>query len=97
MEIEFRRRELEDRYVDVTAGTRAWGSAIARKYIQRIEQLKAVRNEQEIRALPGVRAHRLAGTRAGRMALTLHDRWRVEVALADDVILIEEVSNHYGD
>jgi plasmid maintenance system killer protein len=97
MEIQFANRNLEDRYTNANNAIRAWGTVVARKYIQRVEQLKAVGNEHEIRALPGVRAHRLSGARAGRLALTLHGRWRLEITIEGDVILVEEVSNHYGD
>lgn len=44
-----------------------------------------------------LRFHALHGPKEGRYALTLHDRWRMEVTLDGDTLRVEEVSNHYGD
>ena len=52
---------------------------------------------EDVHGSGSLRAHALHGAKSGRLALNLHDRWRMEVTFEGDILRIEEVSNHYGD
>ena len=97
MEIEFTDRRLERRYEDPFEAQRAWGEVVARKFVQRINQLRAAQHQRELYALRSLRLHQLTGDRSGRWAMTIHGSWRLEISFAGDTATIEEVSNHYDD
>jgi plasmid maintenance system killer protein len=45
-----------------------------------------------------LRLHKLSGDRQDTYAATIHGRWRLILRkISETEILIEEVSNHYGD
>jgi proteic killer suppression protein len=98
VELEFRSEELRRRYLDPGEAERAWGRAVARKYVQRVDILRAAGSLAELAALVSLRLHPLKGARAGQYALSLNDRWRLIVTVdAAGVVWVEEVTNHYGD
>lgn len=70
---------------------------MARKYVQRISQIAASSDRPELAAIRSLRLHPLKGGRVGEWAIDLHGRWRLIVTFADDIVTIEEVSNHYDD
>lgn len=97
MEIEFADRQLERRYEVPAEAQRAWGDVVARKFVQRVNQLRAARHQREVYALRALRLHQLTGDRSGRWAMTLHGSWRLEITFAAETAIIEGVSNHYDD
>ncbi|HIJ73361.1 MAG TPA: plasmid maintenance system killer [Candidatus Hydrogenedentes bacterium] len=100
MQLEFRTAALRRQYEESAAAARAYGAQVARKYIQRINILKAARNKGDITAQRPLRCHALKGERKGQHAILLHDRWRLIVTFTRDtveVVRIEEVTQHYGD
>ncbi|MBE7518103.1 MAG: plasmid maintenance system killer [Thermoflexaceae bacterium] len=78
---------------------REWGPAVARAYIMRALLLKSLDSFAEVHHFAHLRPHPLKGPRAGQWALALHGRWRLIVTPVSDVnaVIIQEVSNHYGD
>ena len=96
MKIVFASRRLEACFVDAKAAARMWGPVVGRRYIQRVQMLKHMTTE-DVHGSGSLRAHPLHGAKSGRLALNLHDRWRMEVTFEGDILRIEEVSNHYGD
>lgn len=77
-----------------------WGEIVAQKYVMRLNALQAVNHTSEFPQLfRSWRDHALKADREGQRAFTLHDRWRVVYRPDADGrgVLIEEVSNHYGD
>jgi plasmid maintenance system killer protein len=79
------------------AATRQWGPLVARRYSHRLQVLRsfAWRDLLELRSL---RLHPLRGERAGSYAADLTGRWRLLFSReGDEYLVIEEVSNHYGD
>lgn len=80
-------------------GVRDWGPAVARAYVKRLLLLKSLDSFADVRRFAQFRAHPLRGRRSGQWALELHGRWRlIVIPLNDeDGVMIEEVSNHYGD
>lgn len=100
MEIRFRTRHLEQCFLEHKAATRAFGVDVARRYVQRIQIIKAARSADELRSLPGLRFHSLSGDRRGQFAMNLTGFYRLIVTLHGaqlEIVQIEEVSKHYGD
>jgi|SRR5581483_40619 len=99
MLVEFRTRKLERAFTESNQAVRLWGVPVARKYIQRVQAITAAQNFEDIRALRSFRAHQLEGQRSGQWAIDLTEQWRLIVALSEDqqVVTVEEVTNHYGD
>lgn len=87
------------RYESIGEGTRRWNERIAQAYVRRINVLFAIESLDELRTLPQFRFHPLKGDMVGKYAIDLVDRWRLILSLEEQGkrILIEDVSNHYGD
>ncbi len=100
MKITFRTRKLEREYLNSAMASKAYGVQVGRKYIQRIDIIKQVRNIKELTGLPGLRCHPLKGERKGQFAVTLTGFYRLIITLHGDVLNItniDEVSKHYGE
>ena len=97
MRLEFADRSLRERSVNVALAERSWGVPVARKYVVRLSQLKSAPSRADLMALRALRLHPLRGGREGQWAIDLHSRWRLVVSFDADTVIIEEVSNHYGD
>ena len=99
MQVPFRNRTLQERYEDVNKASRAWGTQVARRHIQRIEQIEAMPTFHSLFSIGSLRLHPLKGNRRGHYALTLVGRYRliIEQYDASDTVLVSEVSNHYDD
>lgn len=100
MKIRFRTRGLQRQYEHSKEAEKAYGRAVARKYIQRVNIIKASQGLHDLIAQGPLRCHPLKGQRQGQYAMRLHDRWRLIFTVESGVIevaCIEEVSKHYGD
>ncbi len=100
MEVTFRTRKLEKEYREYAKAVKAYGSKVARKYIQRINIIKQVRNIDELKVLPALGCHSLKGDRHGQYSIKLTGFYRLIFTLKGDALEIahiEEVSKHYGD
>ena len=98
MEVEFASRQLRGRYERHREAVRAWGEAVARKYVQRIDVLYSAQRWEELATIRVLRLHPLRGRREGQFAITLHGRWRmILVPKGANAVLVEEVTQHYGD
>ena len=100
MEVTFRTRRLEKEYREHARAVKAYGTEVARKYIQRINIIKQVGNIEELVRLPALGCHSLKGDRHGQYAIKLTGFYRLIFTLKGDALEIahiEEVSKHYGD
>ncbi len=100
MEVQFRTRKLKKQYENSREAEKSFGVDIARKYIQRINIMKHVRDINELRILPALHCHPLKGRKKGHWAIKLTGYHRLLFTLAVeriDVAEIEEVSKHYED
>lgn len=100
MHVIFRNRKLENCYLYHKLAYRAWGEAVGRKYIQRIDIIQQTSDLNELCQLPGLNCHQLKGDRKGQYAISLSGYWRLVVTLhgeRQEIVRIEEVSKHYGD
>ncbi len=98
MEVRYRKNKLQRQYERVQEAQKAYGVEIARKYIQRINLLKAARDIREVIKLPGLRCHQLEGNRKGQWAINLTGFYRLIFTMEDErlnIAQIEEVSKHY--
>jgi proteic killer suppression protein len=100
VEIIFRSRKLEKEYRQHDKAVKAYGPAVARKYIQRINIIKQARDIDELMNLPALDCHPLKGNCYGQSAVKLTGFYRLIFTLMGDALEIahiEEVSKHYGD
>lgn len=78
-------------------GFRSWGQAAGKGYVRVVRISTAVRDFRDLYSLSQLRLHALHGGRSGEYAMTLSGRWRVIVTLGEPGVVVEEVTNHYGD
>ena len=100
MEIRFKTRKLEKRYLNAKEAEKAYGRQVARKYIQRVTILKQARCFEDLYAISVLKLHPLKGDRDGEYAIVLTGFYRLiirNVGEVYDIVRIEEVSKHYGD
>jgi proteic killer suppression protein len=100
LEVRFRTKQLEDCYLQSAKAARAFGPEVGRRYIGRINLIKAAPDLDTLKNLPGLRCHPLHGDRKGQWAATLIDRVRLIFTFSDGamtIVRIEEVSKHYDD
>ena len=72
---------------------------MARKYITRIGQLYALSNFNQIYTVQSMRAHKVVGSKTGEEIIVLTGQWRLIVTKGqtEEEVVVELVSNHYGD
>ena len=99
MEVSFRTRRLRRNYEESARAIREWGPSVGRKYVTRINELYAVKDFQEAGNIRSMRLHPLRGSRRGELSIYLTGRWRLIVTEGEteEHVIVEEVSNHYGD
>lgn len=99
MEVSFRTNRLRRNYRESARAIREWGASVGRKYVTRINQLYAARDFQEAGNIRSMRLHPLKGSRKGELSIYLTGRWRLIVTRdeTEEHVIVEEVSNHYGD
>lgn len=100
MIVKFKTRQLEICFKQHRKASKTFGEQIARKYIQRINIIQNSQSLDELTSLPGLRCHALKGARKGEYAINLSGFYRLIFRLTGDhleIVMIEEVSKHYGD
>jgi proteic killer suppression protein len=100
VEVTFRTSQLEACFRSWRLGQRAWGTAVARRYVERLNIIRSARAMADLYAIGALRLHPLTGPRQGQLAMTLKWRWRLIVTVGSDtmtVVRVEEVSKPYDD
>lgn len=100
MEIKFKTNKLQKQYENSKEAVKAYGTDVAKKYIQRVNILKSAKSFEELYAIPQLKFHPLTGDRDGEFAITLTGFYRLIITNDGDtfdIARIEEVSKHYGD
>ena len=100
MIVKFKTNKLRKCYTQSKQASKEYGNQIARKYIQRINLIKAAKNFDEVMSLPGLRCHPLKGNRQGQYAVNLTGFYRLIFTIEGETLniaMIEEVSKHYDD
>lgn len=99
MEVEFSSNHLSRCARDIRLAAREWGLPVARKYLERISQLRDAPDFNFLRSSHALRLHSLEGRRQEQYTIYLAGRWRLIVTRGPEAnaVTVEEVSNHYGD
>lgn len=99
MDVIFRNNRLRRCYAESARATRNWGPDVGRMYIRRIQMLYSVKDFQDAYHRPALRLHPLRSSQRGELSIYLTGRWRLIVTKGDseEIVIIEEVSNHYDD
>lgn len=99
MQVFFRTRRLQRNYEDATRAIADWGHDVGLRYVQRISEILDAQDVDQLYRTPALRLHPLRGSRAGELSIYLTGRWRLIITRGDtpQSVIIEEVSNHYGD
>lgn len=98
MEVSFQSNRLLRCYQESSRADREWGDVVGRRYIRVVNELMALPTFNDLFAVVRLRAHQYR-SRPGSYALSMTGRWRMIVRQGDraDRVVIEEVTNHYGD
>lgn len=100
MQVQFRTAQLRRCYERLAEGSRRWGKAIVRCYVERINIFYACETPDDLSRILPLRFHPLKGDRQGQFGMVLQGRWRLIVSFPADppkTVRVEEVSKHYGD
>ena len=100
LQVEFRTKKLEKQYLDSRQAVKAYGQAVATRYIERINIIKHTSCIEELERLPGLNCHSLKGDRDAEWSIKLTGFMRLIFTLRGDeleIVQIKEVSKHYGD
>lgn len=96
MEVEFRSRRLRQRYERSGDAIRAWGPDVGRRYVLRIETLRAADRMRDLYELRALDLHPLTGDRAGQFAIRLTGQMRLILTTdGDRRVIIEEVVDYH--
>ena len=99
MQVYFRTNGLRRNYEESAQAIRSWGPIVGRRYIIRVTELYDARDFESLTQIRSMRIHQLRGRFEGMWAINLTGAWRLIVSKgeSEQEIIIEEVSNHYGD
>ena len=99
VEIYFRTNRLRRNYEESARARRAWGPEAGQRYVTRINELRRITNFHSVYNIRSMRLHPLTGDMAGKLSIYLTGAWRLIVTKGDteESLIVEEVSNHYGD
>jgi len=99
MRVTFRTTKLEKCYRKLANGEREWNPQVARRYIERINLLKATAKLGDLPTGLPYRYHVLKYDKKGRHCLYLtREWWRLEFTVETEdplTVRIEKVSKHY--
>lgn len=96
MEVEFRSRRLRERYEQSTEAVRAWGPDVGRRYVLRVNALRAAERMQDLFNLRALDMHPLTGDRAGQFAIRLTGRMRLILTSdGERRVTVEEVVDYH--
>ena len=100
MRFAFADRGLERLYGQ-GAGRGRYPPEVVDAFLRRVRHIEAARDERDLRVPPSVHYERLMGASAGKDSMRLTRQWRLIVSVASDeagkVVVIHEISKHYGD
>lgn len=100
LQVEFRTKKLEKQFLDSKQAVKAYGQAVATRYVERINIIKSASDIEELEGLPCIDCHPLKGDRKGEWSIKLINRMRLIFTLEGETLhiaRIKEVSKHYGD
>lgn len=91
-------KELEECELRTKEAIRRWGPVVGDHDVQRVVLLADAPTFEAVHQIRSLRLHKLTGDRKDDYAITLHGRWRLVISpVREREVLIQEVTNHYGD
>lgn len=100
MEFTFSDRRLRQLYTEGT-GAHRYPTGVADAFLRRVRSIQAATDERDLRVPASVHFEKLSGNRAGSYSMRLKDAWRlvlrIEVTGGVKRVVIDEITNHYGD
>lgn len=100
MDIAYKSKKLRKQYENSKEAFRAYGDQVGRKYIDRINTIKAAKDLDALCKDPALRCHPLKGDRDGQWAVKLTGNYRLVFTLEGDtpqIVRIEEVTDYHGE
>ena len=96
MYIEFKSKKLRKRCEEFELAKRAWGKDIAKKLVQRLQEIQAQPTLKELCQLPAARCHALTGKRKAQFAVDLVHPYRLvfEPIQTSQEIYVDQVLDH---
>ncbi len=100
MDFRFSGPKLRKLYTE-EKGARAYAAGVVDKFLLRIRTIDAAKDERDLRAPASVHFERLSGKYKGSHSMRLNEGWRlilrIVVEQGQKVVVVDEISNHYGD
>ena len=82
-------------------GARAYEAGVVDKFLLRIRTIEAAKDKRDLRVPASVHFEHLSGEYAGSRSMKLKGRWRLILRIVAErgqkVVVVDEISNHYGD
>jgi proteic killer suppression protein len=98
VEIDFSSNRLNNAGSSLSEASRIYGVSIGRKYIQRLNILRAVEKFSQLFGFQALRLHPLKGNRAGQYSIILTGNYRMIVEkIKEDKVRIVDVEDYHGD
>ena len=98
MDLEFSSNRLNSAYLSFSEANRLFGVPIGRKYIQRLNVLKATQTFSGLYGHQALRLHPLKGSRTGQYAITLTGNYRLIIEkVEEETVRIIDVEDYHGN
>jgi plasmid maintenance system killer protein len=98
VELEFSSNRLFNASLSFSEASRLFGVPIGRKFILRLDDLRAEDEFSQLYGHRALRLHPLKGNRAGQYSITLTGNYRLIIEkIKEDKVRIVEVEDYHGD
>lgn len=104
MEVRFNNPYLERIYKEGReTGKNMYDKYVIRSFVKKVDLLERLSNHTELRRIAGLNFEALKGDRSGLCSIRIDKKYRLEfyleknVITLSDIIIIEELSNHYQE
>ncbi|MHC4443131.1 MAG: type II toxin-antitoxin system RelE/ParE family toxin [Planctomycetota bacterium] len=100
MEFRFSDAKLEKLYTS-GVGARNYPAGVVDSFLRRVRHIDAAKDERDLRVPVSVHFEKLKGDYEGKYSMRLKDRWRLVLRIVIEegrkVVVIDEITQHYGD
>ena len=97
MKIKFRKKRLEDLYVELK-GSEDYSNGVAKGFVKRVNFIKAAADVGDLRKIKGLRFEKLKGKLNKYHGIRINDQYRIILTLeksnGETTIIIESIDNH---
>ena len=100
MDFRFSDTKLEELYTQ-GAGGHGYPKGVVDSFLRRVRTIDAAKDERDLRFPASVHFEKLKGRYAGSYSMRLKDRWRLILRIVTEedrkIVVIDEITQHYGD